>query len=186
MPDEVQEVHAEDEVRSIPTWIRRKLLNLQGKMYLPVTFRIAWFRKECPMSDGWGIETQIVEGGEQAGIVVVKAEVVRYTGDGTGRIVLAQAHKRQKLSEFPRGFIEKAEMGAIGRALALCGFGTQFTEDLEEDDALADSPLSVQRAMGVPEGAVGPTATAEVWEGPGTCPKCNAPAGKKHGTVCRG
>lgn len=38
-------------------------------------------------------------------------------------------------------FIEKAETGAIGRALALVGFGTQFCADeLDEGPRLADSP----------------------------------------------
>lgn len=182
MEDQVQ-APAEAEEGRIPVWVRGKLLNLQGKAYLPVSARIQWFREECPISAGWGIETQICEGGEEAGFVVVKAEVVRYTPDGSGRMVLAQAHKRQKREEFPRGFIEKAEMGAIGRALQLAGFGTQFTEDTEDDDILADSPVPHRQ---VPAGSGAQAGAGAIWEGPGQCPQCHAPAGKRHGKPCVG
>ncbi|MBI3944399.1 MAG: hypothetical protein HY321_00615, partial [Armatimonadetes bacterium] len=48
--------------------------------------------------------------------------------------------------ETARGFadyIEKSETGAIGRALALCGFGTQFAPELEEGERIVDAPHPV-------------------------------------------
>jgi hypothetical protein len=47
-------------------------------------------------------------------------------------------------------FVEKAETGAIGRALAMCGYGTQFAPELSEGDlesgriAYADSPQPIR------------------------------------------
>ena len=38
-------------------------------------------------------------------------------------------------------YIEKAETGAIGRALAMCGYGTLQAPEFDEQDRLADAPL---------------------------------------------
>jgi hypothetical protein len=37
--------------------------------------------------------------------------------------------------------MEKAETGAIGRALALIGYGTQFAPEMDEEDRIVDSPV---------------------------------------------
>ena len=37
--------------------------------------------------------------------------------------------------------MEKSETGAIGRALANLGYGTQFAPDLDEQDRIVDSPV---------------------------------------------
>jgi hypothetical protein len=64
--------------------------------------------------------------------------------DAQGRIV-ATASKMETRDDFA-DFVEKAETGAIGRALAMCGYGTQFAPELSEGDlesgrvAYADSP----------------------------------------------
>ncbi len=103
------------------------LMNLQGKDYLAVQWRVVWFREEHPT---WSIRTEIY-----ATLGYVKAWIV----DETGRDI-ASAHKSIKDgSKFP---LESAETGAIGRALALCGFGTAFTNELDEsDDEIADAPV---------------------------------------------
>ena len=107
------------------------LLNLKGKDYLQVAYRLVWFREEHP---DWAIETLRIEGSADYSIFTA---IIK---DASGR-VMATAHK----SETSQGFadhLEKAETGAIGRALALCGYGTQFTDDLDEGDRLADSPIT--------------------------------------------
>lgn len=112
-----------------PKGTELQLLNLKGKSYLQVAHRILWFREEKPT---WTIETSITSITEK--LAVMKASIK----DESGRLI-ATAHK----SETPQGFadyLEKAETGAIGRALALCGYGTQFTDDLEEGARLADAP----------------------------------------------
>jgi hypothetical protein len=107
------------------------LMNLKGKPYLQVAHRIVWFREEEPNSTIETIALTVTEEG-----AVFQAKIIR---DGK---LIAMATKRETKKDFP-DFIEKAETGAIGRALALVGYGTQFTtQDLDEGDRLADSPVT--------------------------------------------
>jgi ribosomal protein S27AE len=38
--------------------------------------------------------------------------------------------------------MEKAETGSVGRALSLCGYGTQFASELEEGQRIVDAPIN--------------------------------------------
>lgn len=127
------------------------LISLKGKDYLQVAHRLVWFREEEPNS---GIETKFLLLEKDSAIC--QAAITR---DGK---VVAMATKREDTKGFG-DFIEKAETGAIGRALALLGYGTQFTlPDLDEGDRLADSPVSrpesskaeVKPALAVPAAPV--------------------------------
>ena len=123
--------------------------------YLPVAWRLVWFREHCP--DG-SIETEMVhldldrETEEEGyawnnesrrsekvikranGLAVFRATVK----DGKGGI--ATGTKSEKAASFP-DYIEKAETGAIGRALAALGYGTQFAPDLDEQHRIVDAPV---------------------------------------------
>jgi hypothetical protein len=111
------------------------LLNLRGKDYLEVKYRLVWFREERPT---WSIETSFVERSDRAALA--RAEI----RDEGGRIV-ATSHKFENVQGFP-DFLEKAETGAIGRALALIGYGTQFCADeLDEGDRIVDSPAESRK-----------------------------------------
>lgn len=113
------------------------LLNLKGKDYLQVMHRLVWFREEHPL---WSVETSFETLTDK--YAVAKA-IVR---DEMGRL-LSTAHKSETTQGFA-DFLEKAETGAIGRALALCGYGTQFCADeLDEGDRLADSPAPARAAL---------------------------------------
>lgn len=115
-----------------PKGTELQLLNLKGKDYLPVQQRVIWFREERPE---WGVETEFLQLSEN--VAIAKATI----RDDKGRII-AQGTKSETPSGFP-DYIEKAESSAIGRALALIGFGTQFCADeLDEGDRLADSPAA--------------------------------------------
>lgn len=114
------------------------LLNLKGKDYLQAAHRIQWFREEKPL---WAIETECLSTTPEG--TLFKATV----SDENGRVI-AIAHKTETLKGFP-DHLEKAETGAISRALALCGYGTQFAQELEEEDRLADSPLAKPAAAPV-------------------------------------
>lgn len=106
------------------------LLDMRGKDYLQVMHRLVWFREECPKHS---IETQFVSVNETSAFAMA---VIK---DEQGR-VLSTAHKFEDKAGFA-DFREKAETGAIGRALALIGYGTQFCADeLEEGSRLADAP----------------------------------------------
>lgn len=138
---------------------REHLIQLKSregaKDYLPVQWRIKWFRESCPNGS---IETELVHLDmdkvtqeetfawnaekrrsekvikEAPGVAVFRATVK----DGKGGI--ATGTKMEKAASFP-DWLEKAETGAIGRALAALGYGTQFAPDLDEAHRIVDSPV---------------------------------------------
>lgn len=105
------------------------LIDFQGKDYLLVAHRLVWFREERP---DWAITTEF----HLDKVSLFKANILNAEGR-----VIATAHKVVGSAQ-ARAPFESAETGAIGRALALCGYGTQFTDDFEEsDEDLADAPV---------------------------------------------
>lgn len=111
------------------------MLNLRGKDYLEVKYRLVWFREEFPK---WSIETELVARTEDN---CLSKAIIK---DENGRI-MAMAHKFEDSKGFA-DFIEKSETSAIGRALALCGFGTQYCADeLDEGDRIVDAPAEPTR-----------------------------------------
>lgn len=128
-----------------------------SKDYLPVQWRIVWFREMCPHGTidteelevdldremeeeayAWNNETRRSEK------IVKKAKgYARYRAivtDGKGG--RATGTKSEKAVSFP-DYIEKAETGAIGRALAALGYGTQFTGDeFDERHRIVDAPVT--------------------------------------------
>lgn len=133
------------------------LLNLKNKEYLQVMHRIQWFREAHPT--GIIKTTMLAMNGEgQNEYAVFKAEIFIETERGA--LCVSSAHKKETRGGF-EDFIEKAESGAIGRALALCGYGTQFAaDDLDEGDRLADSPAPVVETVSTGNGAVDATMAA--------------------------
>lgn len=197
MPEETESTPLESSKRRMPDKFKRFLLRVQGgKFYLPAAYRIVWFRDECP---DWGISTELVEGGHEAGFATVKACV--YNPDGR---LIASDYKTESKQDFPAGWVEKATTGAIARALALTGFGTQFAPELDDEGYRpADSPQPLAGAdpqrgfrhssARVPDAGTMPAETTPaaltgpataVWQGPGQCPRCHAPEGKRHGRPC--
>ena len=59
--------------------------------------------------------------------------------------VIPVTRKKETESGFP-DYIEKAETGAIGRALAMCGYGTLQAPEFDEQDRLADTPVEKKNA----------------------------------------
>jgi hypothetical protein len=124
--------------------------------YLPVAWRLVWFRSVCPEGEistemihldldreteeesfAWNQETRRSEKiiKRANGFVVFRAVVT----DGKGG--KATATKSEKAASFP-DYIEKCETGSVGRALAMLGFGTQFTGDeLDEQHRIVDAPV---------------------------------------------
>jgi hypothetical protein len=107
------------------------ILNLKGKDYLQVAHRLVWFREECPR---YRIETEFAQLTDK--YALAKATIRNDSGE-----IMATAHKREDAGHFG-DYAEKAETGAIGRALAYCGFGTQFCADeLDEGVRIVDAPM---------------------------------------------
>ncbi len=126
-----------------------------AKDYLPVQWRLVWFREQCPQGtiDTEELEVDLDREMEEEVYVwnserrrsekVVKRAkgYARYKAivtDGQGG--RATGTKSEKAASFP-DFIEKAETGAIGRALAALGYGTQFAPELDEQHRIVDSPV---------------------------------------------
>ncbi len=99
--------------------------------YLPVAPRIAWFRMINP---DWSIITKEVKSAKKA--VVMKAIIKNADGR-----VIATARKKETEAGFA-DYIEKAETGAIGRALAMCGYGTLQAPEFDEGERIADAPIA--------------------------------------------
>lgn len=151
--------------RVMPEHLRRHLIRVTGGQYLPAAYRLVWFREECP---DWSIITEMIEGGQEAGYATVRATVMNRDGR-----IIATGTKTETRQDFPAGWVEKAETGAVSRALAFAGFGTQFAPEM------VDEPSTNPRTT-----AHG--AAVAVWAGPGQCPRCHAPEGKPHGAKCTG
>lgn len=108
-----------------------------GKLYAPVYVRIALFREDHPVADGWGITAEVLSTDETS--CLARAEIV----DPNGRTV-ATGHKREHRAHFP-DFEEKALTGAVGRALLFAGYGTQYAlDELDEGERIVDAPIPSQ------------------------------------------
>lgn len=107
------------------------MLNLRGKDYLEVKYRIVWFREEHP---DWSIATKIIS-------VTTNSCLTRAVIRDPSRRVVATAHKFETKEGFA-DFIEKSETGSIGRALAWCGYGTvNAGDELDEGERIVDAPV---------------------------------------------
>lgn len=114
------------------------LINLKGKDYLQVAYRLVWFREEHP---DFRIETEFPQLNDS--LAIAKATIRDAQGNA-----IATAHKREDKGHFA-DYMEKAETGAIGRALALIGYGTQFTDDLDEGERIVDAPLQSTKPFAI-------------------------------------
>jgi hypothetical protein len=118
--------------------------------YLEVRRRVLMFREKYPHGV---ITTEEVCVDLERGYARYKATVE--DGEG-GR---ATGYGTETKADFP-DYCERAETRALGRALALLGFGTQFVgQDLTEGDHVADAPVAQ------PNGQVGENPVQLVGQG---------------------
>ena len=127
---------------------KKHTIRVQGnREYLPVSARLLWFRSEHP---DWGIVTQPVEINLEKQYAIFQASIFNEEGK-----LMATATKMENVRGFP-DYLEKAETGSVGRALALCGYGTAFAPELEEGDRLADAPRGGGNRYGTGPGGAPP------------------------------
>lgn len=108
------------------------MMQLKGKDYLQVMWRLVWFREEKPL---WSIDTAIQEA--DADHAVFKAVICDEAG-----MIKSTGHGSESKRDFG-DYLEKAETKAVGRALAMLGYGTQFTAlELDEGERIVDSPVT--------------------------------------------
>lgn len=106
------------------------LIDLKGKSYLQVMWRLVWFRDEKPL---WSIDTKLEQLSDNHAVFSAKV----YDENGVQK---SAGYGSESAKDF-RDFIEKAETKAVGRALAMLGYGTQFAPELEEGERIVDSPV---------------------------------------------
>lgn len=106
------------------------LMDLKGKNYLQVMWRLVWFREDKPK---WCIDTKLEQLTENH--AVFSAKIYDETG-----VLKSAGYGSESVKDF-RDFIEKAETKAVGRALAMLGYGTQFAPELDEEERIVDSPV---------------------------------------------
>lgn len=100
------------------------LIKVQGgRTYLPVAWRLVWFREEHP---DWGIVTEPLDINHEKQYAVFRATIFNAEGK-----IMATGTKKEDVKGFG-DWTEKAETGAVGRALAMCGYGTQFEPDMDD------------------------------------------------------
>lgn len=108
------------------------MMNLKGKDYLQVMWRLVWFREDKPL---WSIEPEIIEMDDSHAVF---RAVIR---DEAGAVKCI-GHGSESKRDFG-DYIEKAETKAVGRALAMLGYGTQFTaSELDEGERIVDSRVA--------------------------------------------
>ncbi len=123
--------------------------------YLEVKWRLVWFRENCPQGT---IDTEEVAVDVDREVEVEtyvwsnekrRSEKVTRKARGYARFRAvvtdgkggrATGTKSENAASFA-DYIEKAETGAIGRALAMLGYGTQFAPEIDEGPRIVDSPV---------------------------------------------
>lgn len=111
------------------------LLEFEGGVYLEAKWRVFWFRQDHERNK---IQTEVLRTDDTGSLV--KATV--YDSQGG---VWATAHKFVGQAKYPE-HLEAAETGAVARALSLCGYGTQFGNELKEA-GVSDGPVHNQKSV---------------------------------------
>ena len=107
-----------------------RLIDLKGKSYLQVMWRLVWFREDHP---DWNIDTKLEHYDPTGNHAIFSAKI--YDENGAQK---SSGYGSESATDF-RDFIEKAETKAVGRALAMLGYGTQFAPELDEGDRIVVS-----------------------------------------------
>ncbi len=144
-----------------PTEHLIQLKSRQGSSdYLPVQWRLVWFREQNPngtidteeiavdLDREVTIETYVWNQEKRRSEKVLKtapgyARFRAVVTDGKGG--RATATGSECAADFSE-YLEKAETKAVGRALAMLGFGTQFAPELSEEHRIVDSPVDRETA----------------------------------------
>ena len=87
-----------------------------------------------------------------------------------------------------KGLNPLQQVGVVASYLRRYGYAaiTGVTIPEDDDDGAGMTTGTQTRRQAEPSSAAGGPAAAGVWAGPGQCPKCKAPEGKRHATSCVG
>lgn len=130
--------------------------------YLPVQWRLVWFNEKCPegkitvvekiIDPDREIEKEVMQWNNdtrRSEKVIKRARGWAYfhvrVEDGKGKV--GEAVKSESAVDFD-DYIEKADTGATGRALAKIGYGTQFAPEFDEQHRIVDAPVDRSHSNG--------------------------------------
>lgn len=127
----------------------------ENHVYLDVKWRLIWFRQAFPEGFIQTVEAEINER-------FARIEAIAYDKDpAQGGKKLGMGRRSVPACDF-HDYVEKCETQAIGRALAVAGFGTQFCEEFDEDDSFADAPVEQRKQIPPVVAPVTPASSAPV------------------------
>lgn len=135
-----------------PSAFLRRLVGENGEeqFYLDVKYRKLWFRLMHPEGK---ITKRIVK--LENDFAIIESKVYLSRNDPEDAYVSCAFAQRWRKDDDAYGlkYVETAETAAVGRALADAGFGIQFSEPGEEQDAsLVDAPVTMPEQASVPGG----------------------------------
>jgi hypothetical protein len=162
--------------------------------YLPVQWRLVWFRQECPQGTidteevvvdldremeaevyEWNNEKRRSEKVLKRAKGYARFRAIVTDGKG-GRATATGSESAMDFGDY----IEKAETKSVGRALAMLGYGTQFAPEFAEGERIVDAPVARSQEVAAPSVpdvktqfkaaknrayALGQAPNAEAWEG---------------------
>lgn len=122
------------------------LMSLKGKPYMMVAHRIVWFNEDTE-GGSFSIETENLVLTEDRSVIKATVKVF----DKDGKLIKQGVGTKSESKKDFGDFIEKAETGAIGRAITMLGYGTAYAlADLDEGERIIDSPvINVKKAEAV-------------------------------------
>ena len=103
-------------------------VNVKGKPYLQVVERLNTFRELYPITDSWGITTEVIHHDDNS--CAIKASI--FSPDG---IVIATGTAEEQRNDGPvnqTSALENCETSAVGRALSFAGFPGSEIASAEE------------------------------------------------------
>ena len=112
------------------------------KKYLPVAWRLVWFRKEHP---NWKLDTTLVEFDKENKLALFQCKICDENSNQ-----VSCGYGSETIKDFA-DYIEKAETKAVGRALAMLGYGTQFAPELDEAERVVDAPQPIKTTVDKPQ-----------------------------------
>ncbi len=121
------------------------LSKVQGRDYLEVKWRLVWLNEEADRR--FRIETEALA--LEADYAVVRASVAIV--DASGAVIKAATGMAREDRKGFTDFVEKAETAAVGRALGMLGYGTQFAGELDEQSTPASN--GTRPAAAAPSGS---------------------------------
>ena len=118
------------------------IVNIRGKDYITVPKRMAEFRKEHTIKEGWAVVTECQDIPDK---IRVKAMILNPAG-----MVVATGHAEEKPGSNPinkTNAIENCETSAVGRALAMCGYGGESFASAEDMAQVQASETPIDQAL---------------------------------------